>query len=73
MKRHKKKAIYGTRHHVLPTSRDGTNHGSNIIIVPQNKHDAYHLLFQNKTPEEVIKCLLKDWGFRQYFKQKGGS
>lgn len=49
----------GTTHHLKPTSRGGTNNKRNKMEVPLLRHNAWHLLFQNLTPEE-IKELIKN-------------
>lgn len=49
------------RHHRRPRSRGGSNDPSNISIVEQNQHRAYHCLFQNMLPDEVAKVLNKTW------------
>ena len=47
-----------TRHHILPKSRKVD---SNIAIVPRQKHDTYHTLFHNLTPNEIIGLLVKEY------------
>ena len=56
------------RHHVLPSSKGGTNNPNNIAIVDIEKHREFHRLFANKTPEETIEYLVEyfwkgNWGF----------
>ena len=70
MKRSKR--VGKTRHHVLPRSKEGSDHGSNIVWVSQKEHDAYHLLFVNKTPTEILALLRDKWGFGRHFAGKGG-
>ena len=53
-------------HHILPKSRGGQKE-RNIKRVPEKKHQAYHLLFANLTPDEVIQYLQEVW-----FKPRGG-
>lgn len=50
-----------TRHHRKPRSKQGTNDDRNISLVFWKKHEAYHLLFGNKSPEEVAKILTETW------------
>lgn len=50
-----------TRHHIRPVSRGGSNDSRNILYVPPNKHEAYHLLFGNALPHEAIHILRRDW------------
>lgn len=56
----KKPKIYD-RHHRKPRSRGGSNDERNISIVEQNQHRAYHCLFHNMLPEEVVKVLNRYW------------
>jgi hypothetical protein len=41
------------KHHRKPKSLGGTGEPRNIIWLPTKKHDAFHLLFANKTPQEI--------------------
>lgn len=50
-----------TRHHIIPSSREGTDSPENIAIVPNKKHEDYHILFSNRTPEEIIAYLVEDY------------
>lgn len=43
------------RHHILPTSKWGTNYFDNIIKLDVRKHKALHMLFDNRTPIEQIE------------------
>jgi len=57
-----------TRHHIVPSSRDGGNHHSNIALVQDKKHKAYHIMFSNMTPDEIIRDLVEnywdeEWGW----------
>jgi len=47
------------RHHILPKSRRGTRKPSNMILLDENRHAAYHLIFGNKTFEEAARLLLR--------------
>ena len=47
------------KHHIIPTSKWWTNIDENIQKIPVQIHNAIHLLFQNKTPAEQIKALIK--------------
>lgn len=42
-----------SRHHRKPKSLGGTGEPRNIVWIPQRKHDAFHLLFGNKTPQQI--------------------
>lgn len=50
-----------TKHHKIPTSRGGGNEESNIKYVVADKHRAFHFLFNNMTPQEVIEHIKKEW------------
>ena len=47
-----------TRHHIVPSSRGGSDDKSNIAIVGNEDHETYHALFGNKTPVEIITLLV---------------
>ena len=55
-----------TTHHLVPRSRcrelrlNGNQKG-NTAIVPNNKHEAWHILFGNMTPEEIILHIIDCW------------
>ena len=48
-------------HHRKPRSIGGKSNKKNCIKVPQNQHEAYHLLFRNYTPDIVAEILNKYW------------
>lgn len=48
-------------HHRRPISRSGTDDESNISIVPTKVHDAFHVIFQNHSPEGIAKILSERW------------
>lgn len=50
-----------TKHHIIPRSRGGNNGKGNILLVEDNKHRAYHLLFANKLQHEIIEYLIEEW------------
>lgn len=50
-----------SRHHRRCRSKGGTNHPSNISVVKNNQHRAYHVLFGNKDPEEIAEILNVTW------------
>ncbi|MEI7688995.1 MAG: hypothetical protein WCI91_02290 [Candidatus Nomurabacteria bacterium] len=51
----KKRAGWKDEHHIeLPCSRGGSNTESNILVMDAYRHDAWHLLFYNKTLTEII-------------------
>ena len=47
---------YDTDHHICPHSRNGKRDG-NIARVNNTLHQDYHILFENRTPEEIIDFL----------------
>ena len=53
----KNSALFFTRHHIIPRSRGGSDDTKNIIMKTQREHRAYHILFGNRTPEEIIALL----------------
>ena len=55
-----------TRHHIIPRSRGGKSDKYNICIVDAHKHELYHALFQNMTPREIIKYLMKTFWNNNY-------
>lgn len=52
-----------TDHHIMPRSRGGTRgrKDENIKRVPSSYHEAYHKLFYNMTPREIMVYLEKMW------------
>lgn len=52
-----------TEHHLLPQSRGGKSEG-NIVLISENVHKAWHVLFGNRTPgeaEEHLRVLHDFW------------
>lgn len=58
---HKKDKSKITRHHIIPKSRGGSSNLENIAGIKQNKHRAYHTLFDNQTPEEIVGDLANNY------------
>jgi len=48
-------------HHIIPRSRGGKNEPDNLIQVERRKHEIYHELFGNKTPDQIIRYLKEYW------------
>jgi hypothetical protein len=46
-----------SRHHRKPTSIGGTSEPRNVIRLPAKKHEAWHLLFQNRTAQEIADLI----------------
>ena len=52
-------------HHIIPRSRNKkkAKDPHNIVKVKRDRHSAYHFLFDNLTPDEIIKMLVNEfWG-----------
>jgi hypothetical protein len=50
-------------HHIIPSSRGGTNDKLNKTRVNIDLHQRYHCLFSNRTPEEILEFLVEYfWG-----------
>lgn len=53
-----------TRHHMIPSSRAkdfpklNLNDPKNIKVVEGDVHEAWHAMFNNRTPYEVMKILI---------------
>lgn len=43
-----------SRHHIIPQSRVRDNRLENIVIIDIKKHNDYHRIFENKTPQEIV-------------------
>lgn len=50
-----------SRHHIKPKSRGGKNNLENIIGLDVVKHRAYHTLFGNQTPDEIVEELVNNY------------
>ena len=51
-----------TEHHIVLSSRKGGDGKNNISILRCKKHRAYHTIFENMKPDEIIKFLVaKCW------------
>lgn len=50
-----------TNHHRKPVSLGGSSHKSNISRVTLQKHQCFHLLFANMTPEQIADELNRIW------------
>ena len=55
-----------SRHHRCPKSRNGSNEPPNVIRVPARKHEAYHVVFGTKSPQEIIDDLNNIWFYPDY-------
>jgi len=59
-------------HHIVPVSRDGASHPSNLVKLVDSYHIAIHRVFSNDTPTEQINRLLtiNDTALCDEFKHK---
>lgn len=55
-----------TKHHIIPKSRGGSSKLENLCYVPRERHEKYHALFENRTPEEIIEYLNQDFWKNNY-------
>ena len=65
-------------HHIFPKSLGGKKNRQNIAYVDINKHCNYHILFKNKSPDEIINYLIDyfwngqtKWVFEAIANRKG--
>ena len=57
-RRVKGKRVRGTdKHHLTPQSRGGSNQKSNLLRIDITRHRNWHLVFGNRTLDEVIALL----------------
>lgn len=68
---HKKDKNKITKHHIIPKSRGGNKDLENIVGLPANLHQAYHTIFSNRTPDEIVEHLAEFYwnGGWEYVKQ----
>ncbi len=55
-----------TDHHIIPSSKGGDDSDFNIARVPNKKHELYHSLFENKTPQEIVRYLNEKFWNNRY-------
>lgn len=55
-------------HHLIPKSRGGNYGKLNLVLKRIRYHEAFHLLFGNRTPDEVLLEIIKAWAPKGYFK-----
>ena len=53
------RAGWTDEHHLKPRSKGGQTLTSNLLKVDAYRHDAIHLLFGNKSLDEIIAILLR--------------
>ncbi|MEK7647195.1 MAG: hypothetical protein AAB378_02350 [Patescibacteria group bacterium] len=59
--RERRKRKQESRHHRRPKSLGGGGHSWNISVVEQEEHAAWHILFSNMTPEEIVAEINAVW------------
>lgn len=57
MGRRNNRSLKITEHHIIPKSRHGVKEPGNVLNLERSKHDAWHILFDNKTLDEIIHYL----------------
>ncbi len=57
--RFEKRARMKNKHHLVPRSRGGGSHYSNLLIMDIERHKALHFLFGTLTLEEIIELLIR--------------
>lgn len=50
-----------SRHHRKLKSHGGSDFPPNTIRVPHKAHEAYHILFTDKTPQQIVADLNDIW------------
>ena len=63
-RKHKRRTYYErsgwtNKHHIRAKARGGTRKPSNLILLDENRHAAYHLLFGNRDFREAANLLLR--------------
>lgn len=56
-----------TVHHRKPRSKGGTDHPSNISHVKRKFHEAWHLMFADKSPLEIAELINEIWLDPEYY------
>ena len=50
-----------SKHHRKPKSLNGDSSSANISIVPEELHNAWHILFYNDSPEVIAARINNIW------------
>jgi hypothetical protein len=57
-----------TTHHIVPRSRGGNKLQNNTCEVRRKQHEAYHTMFKNMTPDEILEELVANyWGGQRHW------
>ena len=59
--RKKDKSKHQSKHHIIPRSRGGDSRLENIAYLNIKKHQAYHTMFDNRTPNEIVENLVRKY------------
>ena len=66
----KNRAGWSDGHHIdIPSSRGGDTLPHNILIMDAYRHDAWHLLFSNKTLKEIINTFYTVRSIKEFLHQ----
>ena len=52
------------KHHILAKKRGGVKKPDNLILLDENRHAAFHLVFKNRTFLEAAKVLVRTHNFK---------
>lgn len=53
------------KHHIKSKSRGGTKQPKNLILLDENRHAAYHLIFSNKDFIEAARVLIRAYNIKK--------
>ena len=59
--RHSKSPQGKNRHHRKPKSRGGGNSNRNISVVSIAQHQAWHTMFANMQPQQIVDKINRTW------------
>jgi len=59
-----------TKHHLRPRCRNGNNDPANVLLLMNERHQAWHCLFGNRTLDEVIRVLQRIRSVKGYTDEK---
>ena len=54
------------KHHIIPRSRCremgiDSEFDGNVVVVNMTRHEAWHILFGNRLPQEAIELIEEEW------------
>jgi len=53
------------KHHIKPKVFGGTREPSNLILLDENRHAAYHLIFHNMSFIEAARLLVRTYNMKK--------